>query len=441
MMGKKQILHYILWLILIAAMVTELALQSYHFNEYGMYDNPIVSISSGLIVALCAFALAGFRKEEKLAWKPVLGAWAKYIIVGSVFVGGGYWCGNTLQAIFAAHPVDAELSDVIPSLELYVRRLLAGETVYRPLPFNGYSVDPTYLPLLWSPYIFSELLQIDYRWTAYTVFLIAIFCFHISLLKKGFPLLELLLKAAVPFVALHVLTLHRPFAFGVSVELLPVGFYLLLALSVFNRRPWFMALGILLCLLSRYAFTFWLPVYMLIYWSERGFKNVFRVSMYVFVGVLALYIIPFLSQDWTILSKGLDYYKKTAVGQWQTQPWQAPGTPPTHLSNGLSMAMHFYTIKEYTVEDRLLYNRKVHMAACAAVALLLLLGYFLMRKRGLNVRIYLLVGLKFYLVIFYGFFYVPFSYLYLLPLFMTLPLIYHIPLFLPVGKPKLAAEN
>jgi len=405
-----------------------------------MYDNPIVSILAGLIVAITAFALAGFKQKEEVNWKQNLSPWLKYGVVGVVFVIGAFSCGTFLAQIFADHAIDAQTSDIIPSLELYVQRLLAGETVYRPLPFDGYSVDPTYLPLLWGPYIFSELLSIDYRWTAYLVFLIAIFAYHRALLKKGFPILELLLKAAIPFVGLFVLIYNRPFSFGVSVELLPVGFYLLLTLSVFNRRPWVMAVGILLCLLSRYAFTFWLPAYMLIYWAEQGFKNTFRVSMYVLVGVLALYVIPFLSQDWSIFSKGLDYYKKTAVGQWDTQPWQAKGEPPHHLSQGLSLAMYFYDHEEYTVEDRLLSNRKAHITACGITAILFLLGYFLLRKRGLNVKIYLLVGLKFYLVIFYGFFYVPFSYLYMLPLFMSLPLVYHIPLFKPLEK-KLAAAS
>ena len=75
-------------------------------------------------------------------------------------------------------------------------------------------------------------------------------------------------------------------------------------------------------------------------------------------------------------------------------------------------------------------NRKAHLVACGMAAVLLLLGYLLGRKRGLNVRLYMLVGLKFYLVIFYGFFYVPFSYLYMLPFFLSLAIVYELS-FLP----------
>ena len=251
---------------------------------------------------------------------------------------------------------------------------LGGETVYKPLPFEGYSVDPTYLPLMWAPYSFSEILKIDYRWTAYIIFLIPIFIYNIHLIRSNAPIKELVLKTSLPFIFLLCFTIRSSASLGLAVELLPVGFYLLLTLTIFHKNRYLMALGILLCLLSRYAFTFWLPLYLLIYWFEKGFKKVFQVSLYLLAGILLLYVIPFLSKDWTLISKGLDYYSKTAVGQWQTQPWQQPGDKPHHLSNGLSFAIYFYDFDSLTLEDRLKLNRKGHIAACAFAAFLLVLG-------------------------------------------------------------------
>ena len=424
-MTRKQILHYSLWAILILGMVSELALQTFWQNKFGMYKSPVIWMISGMTVCFAAFLLVGFKKPGVELSKGLPKKW-KYGLVTGLFLLGAFWCGNFMSGIFEQFPIDAKLSDIIPSLELYVKRLLAGEVVYRPLPFEGYSVDPTYYPLLWAPYIFSELANIDYRWTAYGVFLIAIFLYQMKLVKQDISIVELILKMAIPFVWVYLFTQFARGTFGMAVELLPVGFYLLLTLSVFNRNLWLMALGILICLLSRYAFTFWLPVYLLIYWIEYGFKNVFKVSLYVLIGVIGLYVIPFLSKDWTIISKGLAYYKKTAVGQWETQPWQAPGAAPHHLSQGLSLAMYFYSYEKYTVDDRLTMNRKVHIVACGITALLILLGYFYFRRKGLNTKLYLLIALKLYLIIFYGFFYVPFSYLFQLPLFLSIPLLYNI---------------
>ncbi len=424
----KGIAHYFWWTILITALIIELGMQTFWLNRFGYFVSPIVSIAAGLLIGVSALILAdrddgGKRVTD--AQRINVPLW-RYAVSGLVFLIAAIYCGTLLSNIMQEFPVNASASDIIPSLEMYVKRLLAGETVYKPLPFDGYEVDPTYYPLLWGPYIFSEVLQIDYRWTAYTVFLLAVFWYQYRLVRQDVSLVELIIKMLVPFVWIYLIAYNVPGTYGMAVELLPIGFYLFLGLSVFNKRPWIMALGILLCLLSRYAFTFWLPMYMLILWFERGFKTVFQTSLYVLLGVTLLYIIPFLSKDWTIITKGLEYYEKTAVGQWQTQPWQAPDSAPHHLANGLSMAMYFYSYEEYTVEDRLTYNRKIHMALCAAVALFILFGYFFFRKRGMDTQFYLLAALKIYLVIFYGFFYVPFSYLFQLPLFMSLPLLYRL---------------
>ena len=419
--------HYLLILLLFAGIVVELAMQTFWQNRFGMYKSPIVWIVAGIVVCIAAFLLLGFKKSAlENNFKPL--KWPRAIIVFVCFISGAIWCGTQLDQVFQSFPVDAKASDIIPSLEIYVRRFLSGETVYRPLPFEGYSVDPTYLPLMWAPYSFSEILKIDYRWTAYTVFLIPIFIYNIRLIKSDATIFELLIKPLIPFLFLYYIIQYASGTLGHAVELLPIGFYLLLTLTIFHKNRYLMALGILLCLLSRYAFTLWLPLYLLIYWVEKGFKNVFIVSFYVGIGVLLLYIIPFLSKDWTLLSKGLDYYKKTAIGQWQTQPWQAPGEKPHHLTKGLGLAIHFYDYTTYTVEDRLKFNRKVHLTVCAFTAFLLGLGYLFFRKRGLNTKMYLLVGLKLYLVIFYGFFYVPFSYLYQLPLFLSIAILYHVSL-------------
>jgi hypothetical protein len=421
--------HYIWGTILIVALIVEVAMQTFCLNCFGYFISPVISITAGLLVGISALMIADnqlTRTANIDKAKFVVPKW-RYTLLGISFASAAILCGVLLSNIMEAFPVDASSSDIIPSLEMYVRRLLAGEVVYRPLPFDGYEVDPTYYPLLWGPYIFSEILNIDYRWTAYGVFLLALFWYQYRLVRQNIHTAELVIKMLIPFLWIFLFTQSKPGTFGLAVELLPIGFYLFLGLTIFHQRPWVMALGILLCLLSRYAFTFWLPMYMLILWFERGFKTVFRTSLWVAGGVLLLYIIPFLSKDWTIISKGLEYYKKTAVGQWQTQPWQAPGAAPHHLSNGLSMAMYFYDYEEYTVEDRLTYNRKVHLAVCTAAALFILFGYFFFRKGGMDPRFYLLAALKIYLVLFYGFFYVPFGYLFQLPLFMSIPLVYSIP--------------
>lgn len=417
--------HYSLIALLFAGLFIELAMQTFWQNELGFYLSPVVWLLSGVLFCVAAFLLIGFKEETPAEASTQRISPQRIIVVVFCFLIGAILCGLRLDQIFEKFPIDAKSSDIIPSLEMYVQRFLGGEAVYKPLPFEGYSVDPTYLPLMWMPYSFSEILNIDYRWTAFFVFLIPLAIYSFLLIKSATPLVESAFKTLIPFLFLYIIAQNASTTLGLAVELLPVGFYLLLTLTIFHKNRYLMALGILLCLLSRYAFTFWLPLYLLTYWIEKGFKNVFVVSISVAVGVLLLYIIPFLSKDWSLLSKGLDYYAKTAVGQWQTQPWQEPGAKPHHLANGLSFAIYFYDYNVLEDADRLKLNRKVHISICALTAFILGLGYFFFRNKGLNTKIYLLIGLKLYLMVFYGFFYVPFSYLFQLPLFLSVAILFY----------------
>jgi len=401
-----------------------------------MHMSPFAWIASGFTVAIAGFY---FSLAPAVKLTSSEGNFTNILpkVVGfTVYTLLALFLGSHLHELFVATPISESESDVIPSIQLYVTRFLDGEVVYRPLYFQDYKVDPTYLPLLWLPYVFSEGLQIDYRWTPYALFLIALLWYQFRLLKQELNLFEHILKTAIPFIWVYIIFIYDPIQFQLAVELVPVGFYLLLTLTVNDKRPLVVGLGILGCLLSRYAFTFWLPVYMLIYWAHRGFSKTFWASFTVLIGVLGIYIIPFLSKDWSVFAKGLAYYEKTAKGEWQRQPWQAPGDKPYYLSRGMSLAIHFYDYPPYTLEDRLKFNRKVHITACAITALLILLGYFLFRNRIKNLTLYLLAALKLYLVVFYGLFYVPFDYLYQLPLLMSIPILYQIRLS-PRGMSRL----
>ena len=141
---------------------------------------------------------------------------------------------------------------------------------------------------------------------------------------------------------------------------------------------------------------------------------------------MAIYVIPFLSKDWDVFFEGLAYYGKTAEAAWQ---WQRADGRPLILINGLSHAIYFYDFVEGELLDQLKMNRLFHLGMCSITAIGIFYFYWKNRKRGLNISIYLLIGLKLYLVVFYSFFYVPFSYLFMLPMFLTIPILYQIPLF------------
>ena len=406
----------------------ELGFQTWWNKQWGDYLSPVVLLLAGISTCYFAYRLLAFEKETALTLplpSSKKNTRQNTAIVLSVFAIGVFIVGKYYASIHAQFPVysNGSGSDVIPSLQLYVKRFLAGEYAYQPLVFEGWTVLPTYFPMMWLPYCFSEILKIDYRWTAYLVFLIPIGIYCWKMAKTEIHPLELALKVALPFVMLYILMTYLDTAFGYGVEMMPIGLYFLLTLSLMNRSAFIMALPIVCVLLSRYAFTFWLPVYMLVLWSEKGFAQVFKVSLWVLAGVLMLYIIPFLSKDVEIFINGLKYYGKTAESAWA---WQREDGRPLMLIGGFSQAIFFYDFAGGEMLDRLKLNRTFHICICFVTALGIFWNYWRNRKKGLNITIYLLITLKLYLVIFYGFFYVPFKYLFQLPLLLSLPLLWHL---------------
>lgn len=443
---KKTTTFSITALFILVATFVELSFQTSQINKFGVYWSPTIWLLGGLLC--CFFAsfhlptkeIQGTTKQDKASlfihwFLPA--QWMRLVLFWASFLLATLFIGDKLADVFIEHPIDPLLSDVIPSMQLYVKRFLAGEKVYTEMFFPRWSFFPTYLPFMWAPYIPAEIFQIDYRWTAYLFFMLALVFWNRRLLSKSIYFEEALLKMLIPFLMLGYFILYNESTLGFAIELTAVSYYLMLAFSLGSKRLWVIAIPIICCLLSRYAFSFWLPVYVLILWAEYGFKRAFQVGFLVVVGLVLFYVIPFLSQDWQLLSKGAEAYNNAILGQWKIQTWQAPGALPHHLNQGLSYSIFFYLeFPELAVTERLKLNKIVHLAISLGSSLFILAAYFFMRKKwpNFNFKLFSLVSLKLYLVIFYSLLYVPFSYLYQLPLFLSIPIIYETVILNPSRK-------
>lgn len=427
----SKIQQYTFVFLLTVCLFVELMLQSSHVQYFGMKTGPFIYLFAGLGTGLMAWLIGRKKTINNLYFVFRTGRVSEMIVMSILFLIGFFWLKENLQWIINDHPIDMTKSDIIPSLEIYTQRFLSGEFVYQPFTFAPtdwipWTVKPTYLPLLWLPYTIPEMLHFDYRLMAFYVFMLAIAIYCFRLFQQNIHTLEMILKAMFPFLLLQYFFKYSTSFFGLTVELMPVGLYLILCFTIFRKNFILVGIGILLCLLSRYAFTFWLPIYLMIIWAEQGFAKVFKSSLVVLVGVLLIYILPFMSKDWSILQDGLSYYHTTAVTQWSHQDWQKQGDTPFYLTQGLSFAIYSFENIQGTVEDKLGVAKKIHIGACAIAAVFMLLYYWFIRNEKYNLRLYLICALKMYLVVFYSFFYVPFTYLYMLPFFLNLALLLEI---------------
>jgi len=114
------------------------------------------------------------------------------------------------------------------------------------------------------------------------------------------------------------------------------------------------------------------------------------------------------------------------IRQWEPQVWQAAGEKPHHLFQGLSFSGWFYDNIEGDSLAKMNAARMAHGIVSVSAAALLGIGYLLIKRfrADWNIRLYLLVGLKFYLLFFYGFIYVPFNYLFVLPTLLSIGIVY-----------------
>jgi hypothetical protein len=381
------------------------------------------------LIAALLFVISALYLGKDSSVKPdLLKSKYRYIhlIIGIVIT--GLWIYDAsldLSRIFHKYPIDSAGSDIVPSIQLYVQRLLAGESVYAPMPFTGYTLQPTYLTMMWLPFIPAEWMNIDYRWMPFIYFILSYLAWLFYAFFRRLNPLEWLMKLSIGGMMILLICKHIPANFMHSVELLPVAFYLFLCLSLLHRNIWIASVGILLCLLSRYSFTFWLPVYLLILWGEYGFKYVFKLGMIVLAGILLLYFIPFVGKDIDIFLNGLKYYSENALGKWSAYGWQPDGAKPYHLSRGFGLAVQFYSSQEGELIDRLNLLRNVQLTISIVLAICIYLGYFTIKKRNYDLKLYLMISLKLYIVVFYSLLHVPYSYLFLLPCLLIIPILFY----------------
>jgi hypothetical protein len=313
-------------------------------------------------------------------------------------------------------------------LQVYVSRFLAGEQVYTPFTRElGYQGTPGYLPLQWLPYVPAQLLGLDYRWLAFGVFALGTAAYNWRLAKQEWQPVALLWKAVLPPLLLMAILLTDPGTLGLTVETLVYGYYFIFMASLFSRSWVGQALGLLLCLLSRYALVLWVPLYLLLLYFRGQRRQALLVGAGVLAGIGLLYVLPFLSQDWGMFMRVQGEYSQLAVGEWRhLEPLAETGDKPYHLYKGLGMAAYFYAWAPGTLLDRVLLLKNFHFffSGLAVVAA----GVIFFRSRQkIDHRLFALISLKLYLATFYHFIQVPYLYLTALSVFASVFLMAMLP--------------
>ena len=128
----------------------------------------------------------------------------------------------------------------------------------------------------------------------------------------------------------------------------------------------------------------------------------------IFVRIILLYVIPFLSKDWSIFFNGFKYYDSGTLAEWTHLDKQGR---PIHLFRDTGIAYYFYTrFPSLDVMARIKLLQKVQLGA-SLLTTIALGAWFWYQKNKINTRVFLMSSFKIYLAVFLFLIQVPYEYL------------------------------
>lgn len=383
-------------------------------REYGgPYVHPL--LQAGTVLVLSIFALLHFLHRPALPAQLPNRTATRLVWGGIAILLGGVWVLYYQGPAIITHPLEVPFSDVIPILKNYVARFRSGEVVYRYITNLPYPLFPNHLPLQWLPYVIPDQLGLDYRWWGLGILLFVGFgAWQVSLANQSMGWVEFVLKALLPAFVMVSIIQYDPVIYAQIMEPTIIAYYCVLAASVLSRSALAQAAALVLCLLSRYSVVLWVPFYLWVLWREAGGRHALVVAGLTFIGIMGIYVVPFLSKDWTIFTHALSEYRIATMGEWSHT--DGPDGHPGHVFNGLGAASWFYTYAPGDLANKISWLQRTQIVACVITILGGALVYHRLRRR-VDYRLLALITLQLYLAIFYLFIQIPYAYLISLTLF------------------------
>lgn len=151
--------------------ITEILFTTFLRNKWlSPSTNGILLFVLSLLIGFFPFIFLNGAKG--IMSKPTKTNIAKYIWWFLVALNFFFWVRYT-----HLNPVRANESDIIPTIEILVKRQQAGIFPYKIISDWGYDLQPTYLPLTWMPFHLAEFMIIDYRYLVFCKLAFIVFLF------------------------------------------------------------------------------------------------------------------------------------------------------------------------------------------------------------------------------------------------------------------------
>lgn len=410
--------HYLY--VMAGLVAVEASLLTFWRKELGLFFGPVVLLIFAFLISFYPIWKNHFHREYGFTGNGLSEKNKRWIVWG-IFVVGIATLIPLYHHILETYPIDIDKSDIIPTIKVCVRRFLNGEPVYAEITEFPYAHYPNYFPFKWLPFIIPEIMEIDYRWLPLGMVTLGLAFYQHNLTARNHPLFLLILLAAAPYLILLYYHLHMPWNIAYTVELLDMGYYLIMFVFLVDGKMVFSGLSIVLAMLSRISIVFWLPFYLLGVFVKESKKYAVSLAVIIGGGVLIFFVIPFLSHDWQAIQKGEEAYLNAAKASWYLSEVDrdAGKIVPHVMRDQLGIASYVFLYAKGEVVDKIRLIQKIHLFVSLGIAILIGIVYF-MRSLKIPARYYFLFTMKLYLGVFYAFIQVPFFYLFITPLFLSL---------------------
>lgn len=398
--------------VLLGSMLLQLLVTVVKPGILGHWVGPLVSLAAAIV----PFWYIG---RQHLVARPVAASlsvpWLTPGLFLAMVVGLFVYAG-----VVDAYLLDAAHSDVIPTVQLFVQRLLTGAVPYDTITEFGYYLAPTYLPMHWLPFVVSEWIGMDARVWSLILFYVFSLVFVRPLQLSATQRRTATVLSYVPVLFMLLLLLFQRDDMGYSIELLLAGYYLLFCRSLKSINPWLAAAALVCILLSRFSLVLWLPLAVVVLWQQRGFPFILKVGIPVLAGILLLYVLPFLLERPQSFKNAQDYYALAAHKEWSGQSWQQAGDDPFQISRGLGFAYWCYRLMPGTLAERIEVVRLLHLCMSLLTVAVFIWLYFRNYRTKMPLPVFLMGSLHVYLWVFTLFIQVPYPYLFFIPLAVSL---------------------
>ena len=325
-----------------------------------------------------------------------------------------------LGAIIKEMPPTMQFSDIMPQIDVMVRRFFwEGTTPYATITELGYPLFSPYMPLHWGPFVIPRAMEFDFRWMALGVYALGALYFSWMTARKPIEFVYQIVLVLLPGWMLWKFIQHEPNVFGHTVELLIAAYYLIMALTVMSQSPYIKALGLILCLLSRYTLALWIPLYVLVIFFTESRKQAILISALSVGAVLLLYIFPFIWEDPSIFTRGLEHHSNVVQKAWTNTEWYTPEGRPGVLSHQVGLGQYFFDYWPGPAENRLAAMTLWQLLFSVGSTVVLGLLYRRIRKRIKN-PLFLLLSLHLYLTFFSHLYGLPFVYYMMIPVTVSM---------------------